>query len=199
MRTEPEVKRLRKRARDFHHGDLRAAAVEIAIREVEKRGHTEVTLDHVAARLGVTRPALYRHFADKRALLIEVAQRGYERFEGAITTAFEAHADIWDAASALGIAYIEFALTNPGWFRLQFSHPVPHPDLDRVPARYRAGLLEGLRGRLGSADGETAYRGLWSIAHGLAALVVEGVPLPYEATLRLQVRALAAYATHGRL
>jgi AcrR family transcriptional regulator len=196
--SDPGVKRIRKRARDFHHGDLRAAAIEIAVREVEKRGHSDVTLEHVAARLGVTRPALYRHFADRRARRAEVAQRGYERFEESITTAFNAHAeDIWEAVHALGVAYIEFALANPGWFRLQFSHPMPRPDLERTPARYAPAMQAGLTERLGPADGMIAYRAAWGIAHGLAALVVEGLPRPYADALRLHVRALAAYATRA--
>jgi AcrR family transcriptional regulator len=193
MERRPAVKRVRKRASDFHHGDLKAAAVEVAIREVEKRGHLEVTLDHVAAKLGVTRPALYRHFADKRGLLTVVAQRGFVRFEEALTRAIETHADPWENVFELGRTYVTFALANPGWFRLQFSHPIPQPDLEAAPARYQPIMLKTLTDALGP-EGEAAYRGVWGIAHGLAALVVEGLPLSYEDSLRVHVRALAAYA-----
>src|SRR3954465_2221030 len=89
MSTSKMSKRPERKPRGrFHHGNLRAAAVELAVAEVEKSGYAALTLELIGKKLGVTRPALYRHFADCRALLFEVAQNGYERFEVAQTEAF---------------------------------------------------------------------------------------------------------------
>jgi len=198
-RGEPvDVKRLRKRARDFHHGDLRAAAIEMTHREVEKHGHHDISLERIAAKLGVTRPALYRHFADKTALLAEVAHLGWVRFEAALTEAFIRQDTTWAALRVLGTIYIEFCRDNPSWFRLQFSHPVPHPDFSRAPARYAPLMLDALKRELPPGEAEAAYRGLWGMAHGLSALVVEGVPIPFADSLRLYVRSLEAHAAQLR-
>jgi AcrR family transcriptional regulator len=176
MKVASSVKRLRKRPSDFHHGALRAAALELTAREVEAHGHTAISLEMLSAKLGVTRPALYRHFTDKRALLVEVAHLGFERFEAALTAAVEQNGhDVWAAYLAVGTTYVAHARANPGWFRLQFSHPVPVPDLRRTPARYSTLLLDALAAVLGRPEGEHAYRAMWGIAHGLASLVVEGI------------------------
>ena len=48
------------------------AAIEI--------GLARVTIKEVALRLGVTAPALYRHFDSKEQVLLEVVREAYERF-----------------------------------------------------------------------------------------------------------------------
>ena len=64
----------RKPAAAYHHGDLRRALLAETARTIRKEGVDGVTLRAVGKRLGVSRTALYRHFADKPALLAAVAQ-----------------------------------------------------------------------------------------------------------------------------
>ena len=59
----------RKRADRYHHGDLRRALLEEALRTIQTHGVEALTLRAVGERLGVSRTALYRHFTDKPALL----------------------------------------------------------------------------------------------------------------------------------
>ena len=63
----------RKRAKRYHHGDLSRALLQEALRTIEKGGVAALTLRAVGTKLGVSRTALYRHFADKSALLAAVA------------------------------------------------------------------------------------------------------------------------------
>jgi AcrR family transcriptional regulator len=56
------VRASRKRREQFHHGDLAEAAIAVATDEIERHGHLHLSLRAVAHRLGVTQPALYRHF-----------------------------------------------------------------------------------------------------------------------------------------
>lgn len=176
VKPKPRVRR--KRPGDFHHGDLRETLVTAATAIVRARGHEAVTLRAVAARIGVTEPAVYRHFAGKDDLLAEVGARGLRGMEGALVAAL-GPADPYAALAAVGRAYVRYAQENQGWFRLWFSR-----------AR-----TEGLAGRDGGDDGAAAsllqvaativgddgpaaadlFRALWAQWHGLAVLLVERV------------------------
>ena len=59
----------RKRADRYHHGDLRRALLQAAVRTIRSHGVDGLTLRGVGSTLGVSRTALYRHFTDKAALL----------------------------------------------------------------------------------------------------------------------------------
>ena len=62
--------RPRRKPRDsYHHGDLRRALLDEALRTIQTDGVNALTLRTIGLRLGVSRTALYRHFTDKRALL----------------------------------------------------------------------------------------------------------------------------------
>src|SRR5215218_7419121 len=53
----------------------RSLIVEAAGRLFGERGYDGTRLDAVAAAAGVTKPVLYRHFADKRALYLALLER----------------------------------------------------------------------------------------------------------------------------
>lgn len=57
----------------YHHGNLRQSAVTEALGLVEDGGEAGLSLRGLARRLGVSSAALYRHFADREALLVAVA------------------------------------------------------------------------------------------------------------------------------
>ena len=57
----------------YHHGDLRRALLDEALRTIQDDGVEGLTRRAIGVRLGVSRTALYRHFTDKRALLSAVA------------------------------------------------------------------------------------------------------------------------------
>lgn len=50
-----------------------------------KQGYQATTIKNVAARVGVQGPALYKHFASKRALFEEVLQRLFSPFSALLT------------------------------------------------------------------------------------------------------------------
>jgi AcrR family transcriptional regulator len=67
--------------------ERRRLIVEAAGRLFGERGYDGTRLDAVAAAAGVTKPVLYRHFADKRALYLALLERhraGLGSFAGAI-------------------------------------------------------------------------------------------------------------------
>lgn len=206
----PQPRRsLRKPRNKFHHGSLRAAAIELATAELQTRGYAELTLEALARKLGVTRPALYRHFKNRRALLQAVAQPIFVEFEQCMTEAFFSKTDKWEGLHALGRACLHFAVANRSWFRLQFTAPEdlrPMPDLEAAPARYGPGIQAALAEGFGPEhpDLHALYIAVWGMAHGQSMLAVEnilGVPEAlrlHEEALRIFVDALRSHARPPR-
>lgn len=173
--------RVRKKPDSFHHGDLREAALRLARREVEAHGHAHLTLERLAARLGVTRPALYRHFSGRDDLLREVTAQGYPAFEKALDEALRSQSDPWKALHANGCAYVRFAMENPGWFRLAFSQSQTEGADDQMAASHIPTFVPLQLAALSSRFGKDhphlndLFRVLWAAAHGLSVFVIERV------------------------
>src|SRR5215510_7095962 len=93
----------------YHHGDLRRALLEEAVRTIRDDGAAALTLRAVGARLGVSRTALYRHFADKSALLNAVSEDGFNRLGDALERAWADPGGSVKGFEAMGHAYVHFA------------------------------------------------------------------------------------------
>ncbi|WP_222268726.1 SACE_7040 family transcriptional regulator [Modestobacter marinus] len=109
---------------------LRAAAQLFA-----ERGARAVGVDDVGAAVGVTGPAIYRHFASKDAMLAEMLLRISERLLAGSAEVVAAAGD--DAAAQLRalIAFqVEFALDNPALITVQDRDlgVLSEPDARRV-------------------------------------------------------------------
>ena len=98
----------RKRIDRYHHGDLSRSLLQEAVRTIEKGGVNALTLRTVGARLGVSRTALYRHFADKSALLAAVATEGFRTLRLQTQDAWEKHGGGRKGFEAMGAAYVKF-------------------------------------------------------------------------------------------
>src|SRR5688572_3447959 len=111
----------KKKASQYHHGDLQRALLEEAVRTIQKDGVEHLTLRSVGETLGVSRTALYRHFSDKQSLLAAVAREGFRMLRVALTDAWERHGRGRDGFEAMGIAYVHFAATHPSHYRVMFG------------------------------------------------------------------------------
>ena len=66
--------------KSYHHGNLRAALVEAALKLIEEKGPTGFTLSEAAKQAGVTPAAVYRHFGGREDLIAEqVITRGVQK------------------------------------------------------------------------------------------------------------------------
>jgi AcrR family transcriptional regulator len=170
----------------YHHGSLRSALIEASIALAREGGPDRVILREAARAAGVSHSAAYRHFADREALLAEVASFARTELAAEMRRRVNRAKDPRRRLRAVGTAYIDFALAEPGLFRTAFtSHPATSQDdddratdpfdvlgqvLDEAQA---AGLLDPQR-RPG------AEIAAWSAVHGLAGLLLDG-PLPASA------------------
>jgi AcrR family transcriptional regulator len=86
---------------------------EIARAMFAKDGYGGVRLEEVAARAGMTRGAVYHHYASKRALFEAVLDDLHAEVEADVVRAAEAREDAWGQLEAGCLAFLR-ASTRPG-------------------------------------------------------------------------------------
>jgi AcrR family transcriptional regulator len=178
--------------RPYHHGRLREALVDAGVALARAQGPEAVVLRAAARDAGASHNAAYRHFADRDELLRAVCERCMSKLASLMEqriTAVPADADpiafAWDRLGALGRAYVEFATTEPGWFRTAFA--VPRTTHTFAPGEgvgaSGLGPYELLAARLDElvdVDAMATERrpgaeyAAWSAVHGLATLLNDG-------------------------
>jgi AcrR family transcriptional regulator len=159
----------------YHHGDLPAALVRAAIDLLEEGGAAELSLRAVARRAGVSPSAPYRHFAVRDELLSAVAAVGYRELGEALVKAHPAPTSADDLAD-IAVAYVQFALTRPGLFRVMFGGPCDPSAPDRAAAveAIHEYLNSIVRQALPKSDPEAMSTAVWALVHGLAFLHLDG-------------------------
>jgi len=110
-------RRLRKPEDAYHHGDLRRALVEAAALAIADGGVDALKVSDLAAHLGVTVGAPFRHFESRLALLVAVAEEGARRLIERMDAAAAKETDPLEQQRARGIAYVRFAVEECGYFR----------------------------------------------------------------------------------
>ena len=105
------------------HGDqLRTDLLDAAADLIAEHGSVDgISLRAIARRAGVSPAAVYRHFSDHTELLQESVRHCGNNFLGLLQAAVADGSDAFDAFDRCGIAYADFALRNPGHYRVMFS------------------------------------------------------------------------------
>jgi AcrR family transcriptional regulator len=178
----------------YHHGALQSALIEASIALAREGGPDRVVLREAARVAGVSHSAAYRHFADREALLAELSRHARAELAAEMRRRVNRTTEPRKRLQAVGVAYIDFALNQPGLFRAAFtSHPAtanddrsdvadaespdatePYEILGQVLDEAQAAGLLNPRRRPG------AEIAVWSAVHGLACLLLDG-PLPTTA------------------
>lgn len=162
----------------YHHGDLRRTLVRTARDQIAESGADTMSLASLARRAGVSQPAPYRHFADRKALLEAVATEGFGEFAAALTTAAAA-GDPNDALRAMALAYVAFGEANIELYRLMFASRLV-PDAGTESALKTAAvdsfnrLREALSVTIPADRVEEEAQLIWAQLHGLVMLKADG-------------------------
>lgn len=172
------------KAKPYHHPDLKQTLIAAGLAILAEDGISELNLRAVARRAGVSHTAPYRHFADKEALVVAIAEDGFRRLAEQLAAAKTATAAGAQAQlAAVGHAYIGFAVAQRDSFRLMFSHIIAHREQYRELCALASGCFHLLQGivEAGQADREFCAgnsadltRSAWSMLHGFASLLIEG-------------------------
>ena len=173
-------------SKSYHHGDLRAALLEVGLKALETTAVEDISLRQIAREVGVSATAVYRHFPDKAALMSALAQSGIEQMAAwQAQAASTASAD--QAFAATGRAYVRWALAHPALFRLVFGQCRSVGQTvfgDNAAAEMLRRYARDLTG-----DETSAQRLMiqaWAVVHGLAMLMLDG-QLPGDDALINQV------------
>lgn len=170
----------------YHHGNLRQALVDAALKLIEERGPTGFTLSEAAREAGVTPAAVYRHFEGREDLIAECARQGYEIFADLLDHAYaKGQPSALKAFEATGRAYLAFARKFPGYYVAMFESGISvnrTPELARVAARAH-GVLEKAATELsqhippGKRPPPAMFSAhIWALSHGVVELFARGAP-----------------------
>lgn len=188
--------------------------VREAVALVRDGGPEAMSLREVQRRAGVSPAAAYRHFRDRDALLLAVAQHCAGLLADHLATALdaapaaapEAPGPGWARARLLAAceAYLEFATHNPGLYRAIFISGEQIDELTAPSQRARGEAGDGGYNLLVTAvqDVVTATAGtavhpwdplvVWSCCHGLAMLRLDAAlrALPEDVFAQARSRVL---------
>jgi AcrR family transcriptional regulator len=157
-----------------------SSACELYLRD----GLDGFSMRKLARAVGVTAPALYRHFPSKEAVLLDVVREAYQRFSQHLYRALEGRTAA-ERFFLAGQGYLDFALENPRLYDMLYASPdqmgcmgLP-PEVEAQACavgqfwndRVRECMDDGLLRR---GDPRDASVTLWGHAHGLMALYLRG-------------------------
>lgn len=173
----------KKPAEHYHHGNLRRALVDEALRTVQVHGVAHLTLRTVGRKLGVSRSALYRHFADKQALLAAVGCEGFRMLRQALAEAWERNGRGRTGFEAMGKAYVQFAVAHSSHYRVMFGGFIESARKDEdfiseAKAAFQV-LVDAIvdqqnTGLIRRDDPVLMARFIWARVHGISMLVIDG-------------------------
>jgi AcrR family transcriptional regulator len=164
----------------------RTEIVNAARQILDEEGRAALTMRHLAERVGMQAPSLYKHFPDKAAVEAALIDAGFVEIEAAFR---EAIARDGASLAALAGAYRTFALSSPHLYRLMTEGQLPRERLrPGVEAAAAAPLLEVC------GDPDLA-RAVWAFAHGMTILELDG-RFPLDADLNAAwMQGVAAFDT----
>lgn len=151
---------------------LLASAVEL----MATHGSIEsVSLRAVAGAAGVSPTAVYRHFEDRDALILEALEWAWSEFDRALTAASAGIEDPHERLHRQGNAYVEVALARTGVYTVLFEHRNAG-SMTRTDVGYRVfNDMVALVGEVLEANGDQRPRlevatHLFTSIHGIAHL-----------------------------
>ena len=186
---------------------LREQVLKSAVAYISRNGPDGLSFRQIAAEAGVSHQAPYHHFGDRKAIFQAIALEGFEMLAESLGTE-----DVpgVEPSAILCERYVEFAIAHKGHFRVMFRTDLC--SMDESPALQQAGdnafqaLLDEVTKMVGDGasleDVRVQTTAMWSLAHGLATLLIDG-PLENKigrvADRKALVRAVAQRMGEGLL
>lgn len=169
-----------KERRERERLETRDKILEAAREMFATQGIEATTMRAIAQRIEYTPTAIYHHFKDKDALIIELCHGDFARL-GRQFTQMERIEDPVERLRRIGMAYVEFAIHNPHHYQIMFmtrtpvhEHPDKNPEEDAygfLLATVEDGLAAG-RFRPELTDAHELAQMTWSSVHGIISLQI---------------------------
>jgi AcrR family transcriptional regulator len=179
---------------------VRSALIDAAARLLASGGPAALKTRALAAEVGTSTMAVYTHFSGMAELRAAVRKEGFARL-GKFLEAVEATDDPVADVSALGVAYLSNALTNPHLYRFMFLEPPIDDDPDAGSFTFEI-LVGGVEraieaGRFAPADPVRLATQLWATAHGTVTLHLAGLLSIEDLAECSSAMALALFVAFG--
>lgn len=163
--------------------DLRRAILDAARELFVTEDYKAVTLRRIAEKIDYSPMAIYLYFKDKQDILLHLADEGF-----ALLNARLEQLDIVDPLDRLrlgGQIYLDFALTQPHYYKIMFQledQALTDASVSRGEMQQRAfafmrnAVNEAIvQGRLAAGvDGDVMAYAMWANIHGVASLALAG-------------------------
>lgn len=150
---------------------LRLRLLDVAAERIAHGGPAHLSLREAARAAGTSTSAVYGLFGSRDDLVAAVREEAFRRF-GARLGTVDRSADPGADLLALGLAYREFALAEPNFYRVMFDD-APQADAVQEPT---FAVLRDAAARLAPSLGATeAAVVLWALVHGLVGLELAGL------------------------
>ena len=174
--------------------NILACACELYLKE----GLEGFSMRKLARRVGVTAPALYRHYDSKEGVLVDVIHQAYRRLAHHLYRALEGRTPE-ERFRMAGQGYVDFALENPRLYDVLYVAP-DHLGWEELPEEVRTQACAVgqfwndrvrecvAQGMLREGDATDISVTLWAHSHGLISLYLRGMLLVDEDTFRALFR-----------
>lgn len=190
--------------------DQRETILACACELYLQQGLDGFSMRKLAREVGVTAPAIYRHFDGREAVLADVLREAHRTFSSYLYAALSAPTAL-ERFQAAGEGFLDFVIDHPRWYDIMHVAPEhlgmeAFPDdieankaaihqfwNDRVRECQQAGILK-------PGDPEEQSMTMWAHAHGMIQLYHQGCfpmePQEFRGLFRASgVRVMAGVAT----
>jgi AcrR family transcriptional regulator len=165
----------------YHRINLRHSLIEKALElSAKKQNIDALSIREIAREAGVSHTAPYRHFIDKEALLVAMAERISHKLLFSLTeTLNRAQRFSESPILSVGLAYMQFAATHPCHFTILFREAANKPSLSslQIAKHEILGLIVKAMtlsyrfdSGINAKDINTFSIAYWSLVHGLSLL-----------------------------
>lgn len=169
---------------NYHHGNLHNTLLIEAAQIIKEQGLDALSIRKLAKKCNVSATALYRHFADKNDLLVEIINRGYELLYQHLNAILaKDYPDIVAKLKALGNGYIEFAQQQQNFFYIMYANNL-------LPEKYNSKInkmsnqvykllaeqiTQGIKDNIFINDNPNYLTfSMWAYLHGITLLILQG-------------------------
>jgi AcrR family transcriptional regulator len=163
----------------YHHGNLRAALITAGVQLIQQKGVRALTLREIGRKVGVSRMAAYRHFADRAALLAAISEVGFTQFAARLEAARDSvpgDGHVPARLAAMALAYVRFAADHPAHYEVMFGPGGQYVRQQSEAAGRSFRILEETiqdgqrRGVVRAASSNDLARAVWAMVHGISTL-----------------------------
>ena len=159
----------------YHHGNLKEELIERGLEYINRHGMENLSMRKLAESAGVSPAAPYAHFKNKEVFLTAVRDYITERFYLTLKETADNCSDSSKILVELGKSYVDFFYENPLYYGFLFSRD----DIDTTtypPFLLFQSIAENVIDntsdvKLSDSDRHAKVIALWSVVHGLAAVV----------------------------